>query len=186
MVAVRSAGLAFGAIIGYSASPTEKEKEKEGEEEAEEEKDEKVQRIVSEEYLSILIRLANERFSANRERTRRFEDSLFAGGGGGGSTTMNGAKPELEGVGKGGEEGEEKGEGRQKGPQKWKDANSRKARKRAEGLAMQKALTMNGSRRRRRPRQKEEVDTDTDEDEREEEDDDDDDKTAQIQSNPLS
>lgn len=65
MVAVRTAGLALGSIIGYAwESET-------GEEE--------IQALVSEEYLETLLGVANARFATNAERIERFSDSLFHG-----------------------------------------------------------------------------------------------------------
>jgi tRNA wybutosine-synthesizing protein 3 len=37
----------------------------------------RIRSLVTDEYLEILIRLANERFGANAERRRRFEENLF-------------------------------------------------------------------------------------------------------------
>jgi len=65
MIAVRTAGLALGSIIGYA-----RENETDGEE---------VHALVSEEYLETLLRLSNARFAANAERIKRFSDSLFHG-----------------------------------------------------------------------------------------------------------
>lgn len=126
MVAVRSTGLALGAIIGYSVDPTVmKQREGEGGEDAnrdEEGQEDKVQSIVSEEYLGVLVRLANERFEANRERMRRFEEGLFGKGGG---------EVEVEG-----------GEGlKGKGRLEWEDKEARGARKRAEGLAIKAGIS---------------------------------------------
>ena len=88
MVAIRTAGLALGSIIGYAqdADPGEQ----------------KVVLLVGEEYLEILLRLANDRFSANDERIQRFSDELLGGK-------------------------------RVREPN-WEDPQSRRERKRAEGL----------------------------------------------------
>lgn len=125
MVAVRSAGLALGVIIGYciDAAPTNRGNGGgEGwtnDEVAEE--SEKVRSMVTEEYLGVLVRLANERFEVNRERMRRFEEGLLGRGG-----------VELEG----GEDRNGGVEGRE-----WEDREIRRARKQAAGLAMKKALS---------------------------------------------
>ena len=64
MIAVRSSGLALESVIGTSIDGRE---QNEG----------GVESIVSEEYLNLLVRLANERFKTNTERTKRFEMDLF-------------------------------------------------------------------------------------------------------------
>ena len=88
MVAVRTAGLVLGAIIGYAQDIETGKAE--------------VRTLVSEEYLGMLLRIANARFLANTERIQRFDDKLF-------------------GVGTGHES-------------VWEDPQSRRERKRAEGL----------------------------------------------------
>lgn len=92
MVAVRTSGLAFESLIGFT--------ERSGQVEI-------VQSLVSEDYLGILVDIANERFGANTERIKRFEQELFC----------QSSKSVV-----------------------WEDAESRKARKRAEGLARQAIL----------------------------------------------
>lgn len=62
MVAVRTAGLGLGSIIGYADEYGN------------------VQGLVSEEYLGTLLKIANSRFSANSERIQRFSDRLFSSG----------------------------------------------------------------------------------------------------------
>jgi hypothetical protein len=42
-----------------------------------EKEEDRIRSLVTDEYLEILIRLANERFAANAERRRRFEENLF-------------------------------------------------------------------------------------------------------------
>lgn len=108
MVAVRSAGLGLGAIIGYSDTTNGEEGDR-------------VRSMVTEEYLGVLVRLANERFEANRLRMRRFEEG-------------------VEGV-EGGAEG-------RNGKVKWEEKEIRKARKRAEGLAMKESVSESERRRR--------------------------------------
>ncbi|KAL8721157.1 MAG: hypothetical protein Q9181_007767 [Wetmoreana brouardii] len=68
MVAVRSAGLAFESVIGCVD-----EQWKEGEVE-----EEVIEALVDESYLEMLVGIANERFRANTERMKRFEEMLFA------------------------------------------------------------------------------------------------------------
>ncbi len=87
MVAVRTAGLALGSIIGHAYETGN------GEE---------VHALVSEEYLETLLRVANARFVANVERIERFSDSLF--------------------------------HGHKSSESSWEDPQSRRERKRAEGL----------------------------------------------------
>lgn len=61
-VAIRTSGLALGSLIGYKCD------DKDGDE---------IQGIVDEDYLTILMGLANERYRANVERMQRFHDNLF-------------------------------------------------------------------------------------------------------------
>ena len=87
MVAVRSAGLGFSAVIGY----VWREDDEEGEEAADgggdgdadrdggkDGKDgtEVVRSLVGPDALRLLLGLANERFEANAERVRRFRECL--------------------------------------------------------------------------------------------------------------
>lgn len=88
MVAVRTAGLALGSIIGHACG-TEVGKDE-------------AYALVSEEYLKTLLRLANARFLDNAERIERFSKSLFHGH----------KSSELS----------------------WEDPQSRRERKKAEGL----------------------------------------------------
>lgn len=70
MVAIRTAGLAFESLVGLIPNRTQ-----EYEDGAENE--EHITRIVSEEYLELLVNIANERFKANADRIQRFEQDLF-------------------------------------------------------------------------------------------------------------
>ncbi|KAL9038746.1 MAG: hypothetical protein Q9214_005158, partial [Letrouitia sp. 1 TL-2023] len=70
MLAVRSAGLGFESIIGVVIESSKNIGKADGEEDA-------IESLVSEEYLEMLLELANERFEANGERTLRFEEALF-------------------------------------------------------------------------------------------------------------
>ena len=90
MVAVRTSGLAFESLIGYVVRD-EKDKEE-------------IRSLVTEEYLGLLVEIANERFVTNAMRIRRFEEELF---------------------------------GRRTSASSWEDTESRKARKKAEGLVLQ-------------------------------------------------
>lgn len=65
MVAIRSAGLALESVVGECDNLA-----CEGDE---------IHSMVTEEYLEMLLKLANERFGSNAERTKRFEDGLFSG-----------------------------------------------------------------------------------------------------------
>ena len=94
MVAIRTAGLALGSIIGYALDTGLGE--------------EKLVSLVGEEYLETLLRLANARFSANDERIQRFNDELLMG-----------------------KRIREPG---------WEDSQSRRERKRAEGLKQKELL----------------------------------------------
>lgn len=62
MVAVRTAGLALGSVIGCTGVN---------------ERDVKILSLVSEGYLRMLVNIANERFQANTERIARFSAHLF-------------------------------------------------------------------------------------------------------------
>lgn len=70
MVAIRTAGLAFESLIGVIPDRTQDDEDG-GENE------EHITRIISDEYLELLISIANERFKTNAERIRRFEQDLF-------------------------------------------------------------------------------------------------------------
>jgi len=94
MVAIRTAGLALASLVGVCNDSIA-------------EGDDEVRRLVSEEYLEILVGMANERFVANRERIARFEHELFNKANSGES---------------------------------WEDGDSRRERKRREGLARRGAL----------------------------------------------
>ena len=70
MVAIRTAGLAFESLVGVVPNHTQDDEDGD-------EIEEHITRIVSEEYLELLISIANERFKINAERIRRFEQDLF-------------------------------------------------------------------------------------------------------------
>lgn len=67
LVAVRSSGLSFDCIIGYAPSS----------EDESESNQPTVLPMVSEEYLRILMTIANERFKVNAERRERFRKALL-------------------------------------------------------------------------------------------------------------
>lgn len=62
MVAVRTSGVALSSLIGCMHDS---------------ENEEEIQSMVDEEYLEILLSVANERFIQNSERIQRFSDNLF-------------------------------------------------------------------------------------------------------------
>lgn len=117
-VAVRSSGLSLSSLIGIIINHSDSDTDTE-----------KVQNLVNEEYLHLLVSVANERFVANTERIRRFSERLLLGG------------DEEERI----KRGEIKGDNdSKKRVEEWEDAEVRKARKRAEGLKLQ-AEMMNNS-----------------------------------------
>ncbi|KAL9577652.1 MAG: hypothetical protein Q9203_007380, partial [Teloschistes exilis] len=119
MVAIRSAGLAFESLIGRVVSSTphpplpqdiDSEKDDDdgggGGEGGDRGGEQVIEALVSEEYLEMLVGIANARFEANGERMRRFEELLFGGGDDHGGTVQ----------------------------EEWEDGEARRERKRAEGL----------------------------------------------------
>ena len=70
MIAIRTAGVALESLVGLI--PDRIQDQKDGTE-----TEEHVIRIVSEEYLELLVNIANERFKTNAERMNRFEQDLF-------------------------------------------------------------------------------------------------------------
>ncbi|GAD97879.1 COG1590 daomin protein [Paecilomyces variotii No. 5] len=110
IVAVRSSGLSLESIIGYcddnstndDGSPI-------------------IRSLVTEEYLRMLVGLANERFTVNIERVQRFRTKLLDLISVSDDAHRNGGKGRTKPVG-------------------WEDEATRRERKRAEGLARQKAL----------------------------------------------
>lgn len=88
MVAIRSMGLGLESIIGMQTAG-------------------KLQRIVTPEYLAMLVRISNDRFQQNADRIERFRLALAEEFGGGRKQTV---KPD------------------------WEDADARKERKKAEGM----------------------------------------------------
>lgn len=99
MVAVRTTGLAFDSVIGYESAAVD---------------DHKFVQIVDDDYMMLLVRIANERFEVNKERTERFREGL---------KKQFGKTDSDKGTKEGG----------------WEPKEVRKARLRAEGLARQAA-----------------------------------------------
>ncbi|KAL8848919.1 MAG: hypothetical protein Q9221_006077 [Calogaya cf. arnoldii] len=81
MVAVRSAGLAFESVIGIVRDRSVLLGGGSGNGEDGQGQEEVVEALVNEEYLEMLVGIANERFEANTERIGRFESVLFADAG---------------------------------------------------------------------------------------------------------
>ncbi|KAK5710909.1 hypothetical protein LTR17_018659 [Elasticomyces elasticus] len=73
MVAVRSSGLAFDCVIGYSTP--EHDDQKEGDSEGVTRP--RIVPMVSEAYLRTLLSIANQRFKTNEERRERFRGTLM-------------------------------------------------------------------------------------------------------------
>ncbi|KAL6721923.1 hypothetical protein ACLMJK_001028 [Lecanora helva] len=74
MIAVRSAGLALESVVGVCTNDDEEDC-KPGTIKPQDE--ESVSSIVGEEYLELLLKLANERFKTNTQRMKRFEKEVF-------------------------------------------------------------------------------------------------------------
>ena len=73
MIAIRSSGLALESVVGVVIE----EKVNDACRADADDIRELVDSIVTEEYLELLVNLANERFRTNAERRKRFEDDLF-------------------------------------------------------------------------------------------------------------
>lgn len=104
IVAVRSAGLALESVIGYC-------------EDSNGDSEPLLRSLVTEEYLRMLVALANERFEANKERVERFRSRLLDL-----YKTAPDAVPRT---------------AHRKKPSDWEDPQARKERKRLEGLKRQ-------------------------------------------------
>ena len=70
MVGIRTAGVALESLVGLI--PDRIQDRQDGTE-----TEEHIIRIVSDEYLELLVNIANERFKTNAERMKRFEQDLF-------------------------------------------------------------------------------------------------------------
>ena len=99
MVAVRTSGLALSSVIGYATGGGEFPDVGQG--------------LVDENTMRILIELANNRFEANSERVKRFDENLF-------QRIVSEAISNPE----------------------WEDPKARQERKRAEGLKQQERLRL--------------------------------------------
>jgi len=95
MLAIRTNGLSFDSVVGYA--------DEEG----------ALLSIVDSAYIFNMLSIANERFTANKERTQRFQKAVSC-------------IPRI------------------LAPSRKEDAETRKQRKRAEGLARQQALSTTG------------------------------------------
>ena len=76
MVAIRSSGLALESIIGCVPDRV-KDTSKVGMDGKHYLNNEDVHSLVSDNYLDLLLNIANDRFKSNTERMRRFESDLF-------------------------------------------------------------------------------------------------------------
>jgi len=106
VVAVRSSGLSLESVIGYCDDEEGSAVEP------------VIRSLVSEEYLNMLIAMANERFGVNAERRERFRAGV-----------MEAFSPSQ------GDKGKGKGK-----PADWEDPAVRRERKRMEGLMRKKLL----------------------------------------------
>ena len=106
MVAIRTAGLGLSSVIGYASDVQDEESSH-------------FCSLVDRGYLELLLALANERFKANSDRTKRLQDNLARL-----VKDMHGAKEQL-----------------------WEDKAVRAERKRAEGLQQQAVRQQEKSRR---------------------------------------
>lgn len=113
IVAVRSSGLSLESVIGYcdDGGDHDGNDDDDGDEPV-------VHSLVSEEYLELLVAISNERFAVNSERKERFRGALLE---------LVSSDPGR-GV-----------KGKQK-PSGWEDSETRRERKRAEGLLRKRLL----------------------------------------------
>ncbi|KAJ4388495.1 hypothetical protein N0V85_007500, partial [Neurospora sp. IMI 360204] len=119
IVAIRSMGLSFESLIGVQRGSSQR------------------QALVSPEYLSLLVKIANERFEENKKRIARFREALRLAFG-------DEAGAGVEEKKKAGDSGE------------WEDAEARKQRKREEGLARREEVRRRKEEERERKRREEE------------------------------
>jgi tRNA wybutosine-synthesizing protein 3 len=122
IVAVRSSGLSLESIIGYTCCPDDGE-------DAGSRPSTMIHSVVTEEYLHLLVSIANERFTINSERIERFRAHLLSSFAdiypdGTTATTNALAKPNDGGRLKKTKAGN------------WEDPRQRRERKRAEGLLL--------------------------------------------------
>ncbi|KAK1782758.1 methyltransferase TYW3-domain-containing protein [Copromyces sp. CBS 386.78] len=116
IVAIRSMGLSFESLISVQPSSSSQRES-----------------LVTPEYLSLLVKIANERFEENKKRIARFREALRLAFG---SDEAGGAE-EKKKAGDGGE---------------WEDAEARKQRKREEGLARREEVRRRKEEERERKR----------------------------------
>lgn len=110
IVAVRSSGLSLESIIGYcEESPRTADDENPSI---------LIRSLVTEEYLQMLVALANERFVANTERVERFRQRLLDL-----TSTTSSSSSTSTTAGK-----------KKKKPSDWEDPQARRERMRAEGI----------------------------------------------------
>lgn len=111
IVAVRSAGLALESVIGYADDSDEDVADNEP----------VIRSLVTEEYLQMLVAMSNERFSINTERKERFRSRML---------DLCAAAQSRSA----------KTKGKAKGSADWEDPETRRERKRAEGLLRKRQL----------------------------------------------
>ena len=117
IVAVRSSGLSLESIIGYCDEATE---DNDDTDDGTPGNEPVIRSLVTEEYLEMLVAISNERFAVNTERKDRFRLSL-----------LELCSPEQSR----GSKTKEKPR-----PPGWEDPETRRERKRAEGLMRKKIL----------------------------------------------
>ncbi|CCC08817.1 unnamed protein product [Sordaria macrospora k-hell] len=125
IVAIRSMGLSFESLIGVQPSSSNNSSQR--------------QSLVTPEYLSLLVKIANERFGENKKRIARFREALRL------------AFDEDSGAGGGGAEEKKKKQAGDGGGE-WEDAEARKQRKREEGLARREGVRRRKEEERERKR----------------------------------
>lgn len=113
IVAVRSSGLSLESIIGYCEEGNNDDDHDSSDEPP------VIRSLVTEEYLQVLVALANERFTVNTERVERFRTRLLELCSGSPTTITT-----------------QRHKGKK--PPDWEDPQARRERKRAEGLQRKK------------------------------------------------
>ncbi|KAL4805830.1 methyltransferase TYW3-domain-containing protein [Aspergillus unguis] len=111
IVAVRSAGLSFESVIGYCEDDNQNGDGKPV-----------IRSLVSEEYLQMLVTMSNERFSVNTERKERFKQAVLSACSVEDKQSDSGSKS------------------RKQIRPGWEDPETRRERKRAEGLMRKNML----------------------------------------------
>lgn len=113
IVAVRSSGLSFESVIGYCEYDNAADKPV-------------IRSLVSEEYLEMLIAMANDRFKTNADRRERFRKGLMDSCSSNNNPFLSNRKAKTK-------------------PADWEDPVARRDRKRAEGLMRKKQLESRGT-----------------------------------------